>query len=50
MHYDSFPAIKIDHEEATAKFSRAGKKLSLMAIGETRNIELNTKKAKEWEK
>jgi L-ascorbate metabolism protein UlaG (beta-lactamase superfamily) len=50
MHYDTFPPIKINHEEAISKFSRAGKKLTLMVIGETRNIELNTKKAKEWEK
>lgn len=50
MHYDTFPQIVIDHQEAIAKFDRSGKTLHLMAIGETRNFELNTKKAKEWEK
>ncbi|MFI5141171.1 MAG: metal-dependent hydrolase [Bacteroidia bacterium] len=35
MHYDTFDVIKINHEEATKKFANAGKKLSLMAIGET---------------
>jgi len=35
IHYDSFPAIKIDKEEAKAKFNKTGLKLSLPAIGET---------------
>jgi L-ascorbate metabolism protein UlaG (beta-lactamase superfamily) len=35
MHYDTFEQIKIDKPEATSKFARAGKKLSLMEIGET---------------
>jgi L-ascorbate metabolism protein UlaG (beta-lactamase superfamily) len=35
MHYDTMPAIRIDHEDAVRKFSRAGKKLTLMKIGET---------------
>jgi L-ascorbate metabolism protein UlaG (beta-lactamase superfamily) len=35
MHYDTFGYIKIDHEEAKRKFSHAGKKLTLMKIGET---------------
>ncbi|WP_448701562.1 metal-dependent hydrolase [Mucilaginibacter sp. AW1-3] len=35
VHYDSFPVIKIDHEEAKTKFSKAGLKLNLPAIGET---------------
>lgn len=35
MHYDTFGFIKIDQEEAKYKFSRAGKKLTLLAIGET---------------
>jgi L-ascorbate metabolism protein UlaG (beta-lactamase superfamily) len=35
MHYDTFGYIKIDHEEALRKFSRLGKKLTLMNIGET---------------
>lgn len=33
MHYDSFPPIKIDHEEALSKFRDAGKELILMKIG-----------------
>src|ERR1700757_1425999 len=35
MHYDTFPQIKINHEEAIAKFANAGKKLSLLTIGQT---------------
>jgi len=35
MHYDTFPPIKINHEEAIAKFEYAGKKLSLLKIGQT---------------
>ena len=35
MHYDTFPPIKINHEEAIAKFANAGKKLSLLTIGQT---------------
>jgi len=35
MHYDTFPAIRIDHQEALDKFSRAGKELTLMPIGST---------------
>ena len=35
MHYDTFPAIKIDHEEAKAKAEKAGKQLLLLEIGET---------------
>jgi len=35
MHYDTFPYIKIDHEEAKAKFEDAGANLTLMKIGET---------------
>lgn len=35
MHYDTFGFIKIDQDEARKKFERAGKKLSLMKIGET---------------
>jgi len=50
MHYDTFTPIKIDKEESITKFSRAGKSLTLMSIGETQTLELKTKKAKEWEK
>lgn len=35
MHYDTFGYIKIDQNEAQNKFSRSGKKLTLMKIGET---------------
>ncbi|MGE0567798.1 MAG: metal-dependent hydrolase [Bacteroidia bacterium] len=35
MHYDTFGYIKIDHEDAMAKFKRAGAQLTLMKIGET---------------
>jgi L-ascorbate metabolism protein UlaG (beta-lactamase superfamily) len=50
MHYDTFPPIKIDKNEAISKFTRSGNKLTLMEIGETKTIELKTKKEKEWEK
>ncbi len=35
VHYDTFPPIKIDQEEALAKFKREQKLLLLPAIGET---------------
>ncbi len=35
MHYNTFPAIEIDLEEAKAKFESAGTHLTLMEIGET---------------
>jgi len=35
MHYDTFGYIVIDHSEAKSKFSAAGKKLTLLNIGET---------------
>jgi L-ascorbate metabolism protein UlaG (beta-lactamase superfamily) len=35
MHYDTFPPIVINHEEAKNKFTTAGKKLTLLNIGET---------------
>lgn len=35
MHYDTFGFIKIDKAEAIQKFSAAGKKLTLLNIGET---------------
>ena len=38
MHYDTFEPIKINKDEATKKFEKAGKKLSLLAIGETREF------------
>lgn len=42
MHYDTFGYIQINHKEAQEKFSRAGKNLTLMKIGET--IEKNSSK------
>lgn len=35
MHYDTFGYIKIDRNEAIRKFDWAGRKLTLMSIGET---------------
>jgi L-ascorbate metabolism protein UlaG (beta-lactamase superfamily) len=34
VHYDSFPVIKIDKEEAVGKFIKAGININLPAIGE----------------
>lgn len=34
-HYDTFPYIEIDHEAARAAFAKRGKKLTLLAIGES---------------
>lgn len=42
MHYDTFDSIKIDKQEAVIKFMRAGKRLTLMEIGETKTkLDLN---------
>jgi L-ascorbate metabolism protein UlaG (beta-lactamase superfamily) len=38
MHYDTFPYIEIDHQEAKSKFSEAGKNLTLMTIGDSLNF------------
>jgi L-ascorbate metabolism protein UlaG (beta-lactamase superfamily) len=38
VHYDTFPPIKIDHEEARKTFQAAGKKLHLLKIGESRKF------------
>lgn len=35
VHYDSFPVIKIDKEEARVKFIKAGINIQLPAVGET---------------
>jgi len=35
MHYDTFGYIKIDKDEAVAKFGRAGRKLTLISIGDS---------------
>ena len=33
MHYDTFPPIRIDHEDAKRRFREAGKELTLLPIG-----------------
>jgi L-ascorbate metabolism protein UlaG (beta-lactamase superfamily) len=38
MHYDTFPYIKIDHEEVKEVAQMAGKELILMEIGQTINL------------
>ncbi len=35
MHYDTFPPIAIDHDQAQAKAREAGKELLLLKVGET---------------
>lgn len=35
MHFDTFPPIAINHDEAFALFEKAGKKLTLPKIGDT---------------
>ncbi len=40
MHFDTFPPLEIDHEEARKKFNDAGKELILMKVGETREVGL----------
>lgn len=35
MHYDTFPYIEIDKEQAVSAFAAAGKKLTLMNIGQS---------------
>ncbi|MFD2247778.1 metal-dependent hydrolase [Pontibacter ruber] len=38
MHYDTFPYIKIDHEEVKEVAQMAGKELILLEIGQTINL------------
>jgi L-ascorbate metabolism protein UlaG (beta-lactamase superfamily) len=35
IHYDTFPYIKIDHQQAKAAFAQAGKELILLEIGQS---------------
>ena len=35
IHYDTFPPIRIDHDQARQRFSAAGKELVLMGIGQS---------------
>lgn len=38
MHYDTFPPITIDHDEARRKFRNAEAELMLLSIGETKTM------------
>jgi L-ascorbate metabolism protein UlaG (beta-lactamase superfamily) len=38
VHYDTFPPIKIDHEDAVKKFKAAGKTLHLLKPGESQEF------------
>ncbi|HTA31077.1 MAG TPA: hypothetical protein VK731_11365, partial [Candidatus Cybelea sp.] len=38
VHYDTFPQIKIDHQQAKRRFEEAGKTLHLLKIGESRKF------------
>ena len=38
VHYDTFGWIKIDHDAAQKQFADKGKKLSLLTIGETKEL------------
>jgi L-ascorbate metabolism protein UlaG (beta-lactamase superfamily) len=38
VHYDTFPYVEIDHEEAKAAFKAAGKELTLMKIGSSQEL------------
>ena len=41
VHYDTFPAIKINRQEAIDKFAKAGKELILINIGDS--VEMETR-------
>ena len=38
IHYDTFPPLRIDHEDARRRFTAAGKELVLMGIGQTLDL------------
>lgn len=38
MHYDTFPPIRIDHDDARRRFTAAGKELVLMGVGQTLDL------------
>jgi L-ascorbate metabolism protein UlaG (beta-lactamase superfamily) len=38
VHFDTWPPISIDHEAAKAAFTKAGKRLHLLKIGETHDF------------
>ncbi len=41
IHFDTFGFIEIDHQEAIDKFNKAGKELTLLNIGEKKELSLN---------
>ena len=38
VHYDTFPPIKLNHDDAKAKFAAAGKRLLLLEIGASQDL------------
>ena len=38
LHYDTFPPLRIDHEDARRRFTAAGKELVLMGVGQTLDL------------
>ena len=38
IHYDTFPPIKIDHEDAKKRFAAAGKELILLPVGSSHDF------------
>ena len=38
IHYDTFPPIRIDHEEARQSFTAAGKELVLLPVGDSHDF------------
>ena len=38
LHYNTFPVIRIDPEDAQARFKAAGKRLHLLRPGESREL------------
>ena len=38
IHYDTFPPIRIDHEDAQRRFREAGKELILLPVGESHDF------------
>jgi hypothetical protein len=38
VHFDTFPPIRINHQEAIGKFAAAGKRLHLLKPGESQDF------------
>ena len=38
IHYDTFPPIRIDHEDARRRFREAGKELTLLSVGSSHDF------------